>query len=67
MNLTYHWHPPAIKIVSKLSKAKLVVTESVFIETLNYFAEFLSDAKLHATESIQSFSANPNVEIVRQT
>jgi len=67
INRLDQWHQSAISAVGKLSKAKLVVTESVLVETLNYFAEFRPEAKQHAAETIESFSANVNVEVIEQT
>ncbi|MGH9948243.1 MAG: hypothetical protein ACRD6X_13745 [Pyrinomonadaceae bacterium] len=34
------WHEPAIRIIENFRNPKLVVTECVLIETLNYFSEF---------------------------
>jgi len=67
INRLDQWHQSAVLVISKLGKAKLVVTESVFVETLNYFAEFRHEAKQHAAETIESFSANINVEVIEQT
>jgi predicted nucleic acid-binding protein len=67
INRLDQWHQSAISVIGKLGKAKLVVTESVLVETLNYFAEFRPEAKQHAAETIESFSANINVEVVEQT
>ncbi len=67
INRLDQWHQSAILIIGKLGNAKLVVTESVLVETLNYFAEFRPEAKQHAVETIENFSANVNVEVVEQT
>ena len=67
INRLDQWHQSAISAVGKLGKAKLVVTESVLVQTLNYFAEFRPEAKQHAAETIESFSANVNVEVIEQT
>ncbi len=66
INRLDQWHAPAINILSTLRKSRLIVTESIFIETLNYFAEFRSEIKLHAANSIKSFTKNPDVEVVEQ-
>lgn len=67
INRLDQWHQSAILAISKLGKTKLIVTESVLVETLNYFAEFRPEAKQHAAETIESFSANVNVEVIEQT
>lgn len=66
INRLDQWHSPAIKIVTELAKPKLIVTDSVLIETLNYFAEFRSDIKLHAAISIEGFAVNAAVEVIKQ-
>lgn len=66
INRLDQWHSPAINIVNKLGNTKLIVTESVFIETLNYFAEFRSEIKLHAANSVEGFAINPDVEVIEQ-
>lgn len=67
INRLDQWHQSAIIIIGGLSNVKLVVTETVWVETLNYFAEFRAEAKQHAAETIESFSANLNVEVIEQT
>ncbi len=66
INRLDQWHSPAINTVNELGNAELIVTESVFIETLNYFAEFRSDIKHHAADSIEGFANNPAVEVIKQ-
>ena len=44
INRLDQWHQPAIDITAKLGKAKVVVTEPVFIETLNYFSDYRPEA-----------------------
>lgn len=67
INRLDQWHQSAVLISSKLGNIKLVVTESVLVETLNYFADFRTEAKQHAAETIESFSANNSVEVIEQT
>jgi uncharacterized protein len=58
------WHQSAILFVNKLGSTKLVVTESILVETLNYFAEFHPTAKGHAAATVTKLAANPNVEVI---
>ncbi len=67
INRLDQWHQSEILVIGKLGRAKLVVTKSVLIETFNYFAEFRPAAKQHAADTIESFSANVNVEVIEQT
>ena len=60
-------HKSSISIISQLTNTKLVVTETVLVETLNYFAEFRPEAKQYAADTIESFAANNNVEVIEQT
>lgn len=67
INRLDQWHAAAIEITPKLLTLKIIVTESVFIETLNYFSEFRAEVKQHAAESVEKFAANPNITVVEQT
>ena len=63
INRLDQWHRPAVGILGKLGYPKLSVPESVLVETLNYFADFRPEAKKHAAESVERFSANLDVEV----
>ena len=57
----------ALEIRAKIAAERLLVTESVLVETLNYFAEFRRDVKSTAYLVVERFLLNPEVEIVEQT
>ena len=61
------WHRSAIDIADQISNSNLIVTESVIVETLNFFAEFRSEVKEHAAETVEDFSANSQVRTIEQT
>lgn len=46
---------------------RLIVTQTVLLETLNYFAEFRSDLKQTAFQVVELFLLNPEIEVVEQT
>ena len=67
INRLDQWHQSAISILDKLDNVKLVATESVLVETLNYFAHYRSEVKQHAAETVESLSENINVKVIEQT
>lgn len=67
INRLDQWHKSAVQVLEQFEKPRLVVTQSVLIETLNYFSNFRAEAKQHAVETIESFATNENVEVIEQT
>lgn len=67
INRLDQWHQSAISVLDKLDNVKLVVAESVLVETLNFFADFRSEAKQHAAETVERLSENINVKVIEQT
>lgn len=67
INRLDQWHKHAVGILEKFDQPRLVVTQSVLIETLNYFADFRAEAKQHAAETVEAFANNENVEVIEQT
>ena len=57
----------ALRVQSEIGEARLVVTESILVETLNYFSEFNPNAKRHALKTVEDLLLNQRVEIVEQT
>ncbi len=57
----------ALQARDNIGDRKLVVTQTVLVETLNYFAEFRQDFKQAAYLVVERLLVNPDVEIVEQT
>jgi predicted nucleic acid-binding protein len=57
----------ALEVRQQIVSERLLVTESVLVETLNYFAEFRRDVKSSAYLVVEKFLLNPEVEVVEQT
>lgn len=57
----------ALEVRQLVAGERLLVTESVLVETLNYFAEFRRDVKSSAYLVVEKFLLNPEVEVVEQT
>lgn len=57
----------ALKVQNEIGEARLVVTESILVETLNYFSKFKPNAKGHALKTVEDLLLNQRVEIVEQT
>lgn len=57
----------ALAVRAEFKSRRLLVTESVLVETLNYFAEFRQDLKLTAHRVVERLLLNPDVEVVEQS
>jgi len=62
-----HLREKALEVRETYINDKLVVTQSVLVETLNYFAEFRKDLKQAAFLTTERLLVNPDVEVVEQT
>lgn len=57
----------ALRIRNEIGDRKLVVAQTILVETLNYFAEFRQDLKQAAFLVVEKFLVNPDIEVVQQT
>lgn len=55
------WHKRAVEVRQNLGVTGLVVTDTVFIETLNFFAGYRAEVKRVAFGAVQRFLKNPAV------
>ena len=60
------WHKRVIEAEYKIGIVNLITTESVLIETLNYFSEFRRDVKETAFLVVKSIIESDEVTVVRQ-
>lgn len=56
-----------LRIRNEFGDRRLVVTQSILVETLNYFAEFRRDLKQSAYRVVEKFLINPDIEVIEQT
>jgi predicted nucleic acid-binding protein len=66
INRLDQWHATATKYAQQISKTRLVTTDCIFVETLNYFAAYSPELKKRAADAIQKFSLNPRIHVVEQ-
>lgn len=57
-------HSKASAEARRLRRVRLVTTEFVFIELLNFFAERGSDMRAVAAQTVEEWSANSSVHVV---
>lgn len=67
INQRDQWHKRALDLSFKITGSSFIVTDSVFVETLNYFAEIKPEIKGRAVDAINIFSTRPNVTVIEQT
>jgi len=61
------WHERAIEAEYEIGIIRLVTSEQVIIEVLNYFSKFRPDTKQAAITAMRSIRASDEVEVVLQT
>lgn len=61
------WHKRAIEAEYKIGIVKIVTSEQVVIEVLNYFSKFRSDTKQAAATAMRSILASEEVEVILQS
>jgi predicted nucleic acid-binding protein len=61
------WRGPALSAAALLSDVRLVTTEVILIEVLNFFAEHGEEARLRAVSATEEILTNPDSEVVRHT
>jgi uncharacterized protein len=61
------WHQQALAASRTLQRVRLVTTEEVLVEYLNFLASAGSHLRRKAREAVRRMAQNPNVEIIPQT
>lgn len=60
------WRARAIAVRPQVASARLVVTEPIIIETLNYFAAYRSEVKQTALNTVRRVLARSAFEVIAQ-
>ncbi|HBB89413.1 MAG TPA: nucleic acid-binding protein [Blastocatellia bacterium] len=61
------WHGPAHSAIAFLHDVRLVTTDVILIEVLNFFAEHGEEARFRAVSATEEILTNPDAEVVRHT
>jgi len=61
------WRNQARSATELLSGARIITTDSILIEVLNFFAEHGNEARGRAVSVVEQLLTSPNVEVVPQT
>jgi len=61
------WHASAISAKALLNGLRLVTTDVILIEVLNFFAEHGEEARFRAVSATEEILKNPDTEVVRHT
>lgn len=61
------WHQQAIRVNQLISDAKLITTENVLIELLNFFSEYGERARRGAVIQTERIISSADVEVIPQT
>lgn len=61
------WHEGALQMEKQLAGIKLVTTEEVLVETLNYFCSLGTHARLKVARVVHRLFERADVEVIPQT
>lgn len=61
------WHQRALHINEQISNAKLITTEEVLVELLNFFSEYGQSARRGAAIQTERIISSADVEVVPQS
>lgn len=64
LNPRDQWHRQAVNTRKILGEIKIVTTETVLIEVLNYFSEYGSQARKSAVEAVRTIMTDEEVEYI---
>ncbi|MGI8542239.1 MAG: type II toxin-antitoxin system VapC family toxin [Aridibacter sp.] len=64
LNPKDQWHRQALEIKELLGDIKVVTTETVMIELLNYFAEFGKDSRQSTVDSVRTIMTDEKVDFI---
>ena len=67
INKRDQWHDNASDFSSRITGSNFVTTDSILVETLNYFSEFRPDIKESAVKAVTGFVSRPEVTVIEQT
>lgn len=67
INPNDQWHGPALAAEALLHDVRLVTTDIVLLEVLNFFAEHGEEARLRAVSAANEILINPDTEVARHT
>ena len=67
INPNDQWHGPAVSAEALLHDVRLVTTDVILLEVLNFFAEHGEEARLRAVSATEEILTNPDTEVVRHT
>jgi predicted nucleic acid-binding protein len=67
INPNDQWRGPAHSAQALLHDVRLVTTDLILLEVLNFFAEHGEEARLRAVSATEEILTNPDTEVVRHT
>lgn len=67
INPNDQWRDPALSAQALLHDFRLVTTDVILIEVLNFFGEHGKEARLRAVSVVEEILASPDTEVARHT
>ena len=67
LNPKDQWHRRAVEIKNELGAIRLIITEAILIELLNYFCSYGTEMRQAAAKTVRVLLSHPDVEVLLQT
>ncbi len=67
VNQRDNWHQQAVMITSSLKRVKIVTTDEILGEALNFLSTYGTQMRRRTVRLIKDIMANPNIQVVAQT
>lgn len=61
------WHQEAVIITSSLKNVKIVTTDEILAEVLNFLSTYGTQMRRRTVRLIKDIMANPNIQVIEQT
>jgi uncharacterized protein len=62
-----HWHALAVEVSESLGPRRVMTTQEVLMEVMNFFSEYGPMLRREASQLVQKTIRNPNVTVLPQT
>jgi predicted nucleic acid-binding protein len=67
LNPKDQWHRRAIEVKNELGAVRLIITEAILVEILNYFCSYGAEMRKAAAKTVRVLLNHPDVEVLPQT
>jgi len=67
LNQRDDWHQQAVIITSSMKRVRIVTTDEILAELLNFLSTYGTQMRRRTVRLIKETMANPNIQVIEQT